>query len=136
MKLAFNRSDLAWIIGVLVVSIAAWLFRDLTIVPRAYVALCANPHAPWVCVPRHAVLWAQFERLFGLGALLLGMLALAFARRALGAAALALGIVAVINYNGTEGIIGAALGLWGWLDARSPRYYWAKDASGDKNARQ
>lgn len=106
---------------VLAVAAAAIVFRELTIVPRTYVGLCAGANAPLVCVPRHAVLWLQYERLFGMAALLLGLLGFAFARRWLGVAALAVGIAAVVNYNGTEGIIGAALGLWGWLEATAPR---------------
>ncbi len=131
-----NRGDLIGIAITLLISIAAFIFRDATISPRAFVALCAAPHAPLVCLPRHAVLWAQYERLFGLTALLLGLLAFAFANRPIGIAALTLSVTAIINYNGTEGIIGAALGLWGWLEARSPRYHPPDHLSGDQNARQ
>jgi hypothetical protein len=136
MKPRINRFDLIGIATILLAGSAAYAFRDATIAPRAFVALCAAPHAPLVCLPRHAVLWAQYQRLFGITALILGILAFAFANRALGVAALAIGAIAVINYNGTEGIIGAALGLWGWLEARSPRYHPPSHSPGDKNARQ
>ena len=136
MRARFGRADLIGIAVVIALAAAAAGFRMATIEPRAYVGLCAAAHAPLVCAPRHAVLWLQYERLFGFPALLLGLLAFAFASRALGVAGAALGIVAVINYNGTEGIIGAALGLWGWLEARSPRYHPPDHLSGDQNARQ
>ncbi|HQT87243.1 MAG TPA: hypothetical protein PK677_01655 [Acidiphilium sp.] len=136
MKPRINRGDLIGIAIILLISTAAFAFRDATIAPRAFVALCAAPHAPLVCIPRHAVLWAQYQRLFGITALILGLLAFAFANRPLGVAALAIGTTAIINYNGTEGIIGAALGLWGWLEARSPRYHPPNQLPGDKNARQ
>jgi hypothetical protein len=80
------------------------------------------------------VLWLQYERLFGFPALLLGLLAFAFASRALGVAGAALGIVAVINYNGTEGIVGAALALWGWLEAAMPAAF--DRGEGQRHARE
>jgi len=128
-RLRRNRSGRAnatmadWI-GIAIVVAAgasAILFRQMTIVPREFVGLCASPSAPLVCALRQAVLWLQYLHWFGLCALLLGLLAFAFARRPLGVAALALGCVAAVNYNATEGIIGAALGLWGWLEAEFPR---------------
>jgi len=121
MRARLHAAD--WIGIAVVVALAALAigFRELTIVPRAYVGLCAAAHKPLVCIPRQAVLWAQYERWFGMAALLLGILGFAFARRALGVAALAIGIVATVNYNGTEGIIGASLGLWAWLEAASSK---------------
>ncbi|MCF3947286.1 hypothetical protein AiwAL_06225 [Acidiphilium sp. AL] len=134
MRARLHRHDWAGIGVVLAVGVAAILFREVTIVPRAYVGVCAGPQAPLVCVPRQAVLWLQYERLFGLASLVLGLLGFAFARRWPGVAALAVGVAAVVNYNGTEGIIGAALGLWGWLEAAAPRY--AGATNGGQNARQ
>ncbi|MDD2876839.1 MAG: hypothetical protein PHT60_04520 [Acidiphilium sp.] len=120
MRARLRSPDWAGIGVVVAVAALAITFRELTIVPRAYVAICAATHPPLVCLPRQAVLWAQYERWFGMTALLLGILAFAFARRSLGVAALAIGIAAVVNYNGTQGIIGAALGLWGWLEDAAP----------------
>jgi len=121
MRARLQRAD-----GVGIAVVAGWaaaaiLFRELTIVPRAYVGICAAAHPPLVCVVRQAVLWAQYERWFGMAALLLGVVGFAFARRSLGVAALAVGIVATVNYNGTEGIIGASLGLWAWLEAATTK---------------
>lgn len=122
MRARLSRADLIGIVIVVALAAAAILFRMATIEPRAFVGICAAAHPPLVCAPRQAVLWLQYERLFGFPSLLLGGLAIAFARRPLGIAGLALGIVAVVNFNGTEGIIGAALGLWGWLEAATPGY--------------
>ena len=134
MRARLHRHDWTGIGVVLAMAIAAILFREATIVPRAYVGVCAAAHAPLVCLPRQAVLWLQYERLFGLTALVLGLLGFAFAKRWLGVAALAIGVAAVVNYNGTEGIIGGALGLWGWLEAATPRQ--APARNGRRNARQ
>ena len=132
MRARFGRADLIGIAVVIALAAAAAGFRMATIEPRAYVGLCAAAHAPLVCAPRHAVLWLQYERLFGFPALLLGLLA--FASRALGVAGAALGIVAVINYNGTEGIVGAALALWGWLEAAMPAAF--DRGEGQRHARE
>jgi hypothetical protein len=129
-----SRADQIGIAVVVVVSAAAIVFRQLTIVPRAFVGLCAGSHAPLICGPRQAVLWAQYEGWFGIASLILGLLAFAFAWRSLGVAALAMGIVAVVNYNGTEGIIGAGFGLWGWLEAAAPAR--TGTATGSDHARQ
>ncbi|MGC9271230.1 hypothetical protein [Acidiphilium sp.] len=134
MRARLSRADRVGIGVVIAVSAAAIVFRDLTIVPRAFVGLCAGAHAPLVCVPRQAVLWAQYEGWFGLAALGLGIAGFLFARRGLGVAALAVGVAAVVNYNGTEGIIGAALGLWGWLEAAAPATM--PPPSGTSHARQ
>ncbi|MHB1304828.1 MAG: hypothetical protein ACYCZB_15355 [Acidiphilium sp.] len=117
MRARRRGADWAGIAAVAAIAAAAIIFRMATIAPREFVGICAAAHRPLVCAPRQAVLWLQYERWFGMAALALGLLAFAFARRALGVAALALGIVATVNYNGTEGVIGAALGLWGWLEA-------------------
>ena len=67
-------------------------------------------------VPRAVLLWGQHWELWGAGALGLGLWA--FLRRAgvpLCAAAVALGVAAVVNYNATWGMVGAALGAWTWI---------------------
>lgn len=134
MRARLDRADLAGVAIVVVLAASAIGFRMATIEPRAFVGICAAAHRPLVCAPRQAVLWLQYQQLFGFPALLLGGLAVAFARRWLGVAGLALGIVAVVNFNGTEGIIGAALGLWGWLEAATPGYTGAEQ--GRNHARQ
>jgi hypothetical protein len=99
----------------------AFLFRLLTIKPVATVGMCASAHAPAICVPRHLVLMGGYLGLFGWAALLLGLYAFFRPSRLLGAVALGLGIAAVVNYNGTQGIIGAALGLIAWLSVITGR---------------
>jgi hypothetical protein len=117
-----TRRDWSDIAVIVAVGLGFWVFRELTIVPRLYGSLCMSAHPPLVCGPRQAVLWAQYQRLFGLAALLAGLIGWARGIRGLAVAAVALGIAAAVNYNGTEGIIGAALGLWAWLGLRTGRY--------------
>lgn len=99
----------------------AYWFRLFTIKPVEMVGLCASSTAPAICVPRHLVLMGGYLGLFGWVALLLGLLAFFRGGRFLGAVALGLGIAAVVNYNGTQGIIGAAFGLIAWLSAITGR---------------
>ena len=100
----------------------AYAFRLLTIKPVEMVGLCAATHAPAICTPRHLVLMGGYLGLFGWAALLLGLYAFFRAGRFWGAVALGLGIAAVVNYNGTQGIIGATFGLIAWLSAITGRY--------------
>ncbi len=97
-------------------------FRLLAIVPRATVGVCAAANAPAICTPRHDVLWLQHFQLWGWSALALGLIAFFSGKRWPAALALGLGIAAVVNYNGTTGIIGAALGLIAWLSLATGRY--------------
>ncbi len=97
-------------------------FRELAIVPRATVGLCAAASAPPICAPRAAVLWLQYQQMFGWAALLLGLAAFIFGKRWPGVLAVSIGIAAVINYNGTTGIIGAALGIITWIGLSTGRY--------------
>lgn len=113
-------ADLVGLFLVAATGLATWAFRALIISPRAYVAICASHVPPLICVPRQAVLWLQFMHLWGFSSLLLGILAFALRSRALAIAAVALGTAATVNYNATEGIIGAAFGLWAWLDRAVP----------------
>lgn len=98
-----------------------FLFWHLTVAPVAMVGVCANTHAPQVCAPRHWMLMGAWLGVFGWAALLLGLAAFFRASRPLAAAAVGVGIAAVVNYNGTQGIIGAALGLIAWLSAVTGR---------------
>ncbi|WP_297366591.1 hypothetical protein [Acidocella sp.] len=99
-----------------------FLFRYFLIVPRATVGICAAQTPPLYCVPRLWVLKAQIFGLFGWVALALGILAFISGKRPFAGLALGAGIAAVVNYNGTAGIIGADLGIaaWGSLLARRP----------------
>jgi hypothetical protein len=45
-----------------------------------------------------------------------------FGKRWPGFLAVAVGIAAVVNYNATTGIIGAALGLVAWIGLNTGRY--------------
>jgi hypothetical protein len=109
----------AW--AVAMIGGGAFAFRLLAVKPFAMVGVCAAANAPAICVPRHLVLQAGYLGLFGWAALALGLYAFFRTRRFLGAVALALGIAAVVNYNGTQGIIGGAFGLIAWLSAVTGR---------------
>ncbi len=112
---------LAWRDGVGLVVVAAagvgmWAYRAAYIEPRAWGVLCAAAAPPLACLPRAGLLWLQREYLWGGIALLLGMWAfLARGPRFVALAAMAVGIAGVENYNATWGMLGAALGAWGWL---------------------
>jgi len=97
-------------------------FRELAIVPRATVGLCAAANAPAICAPRAAVLWLQYQQLFGWAALALGVAAFVSGQRLASVLALSVGIAAVVNDNATTGIIGAALGLIAWIGLCTGRY--------------
>ena len=109
----------AW--AVAMIGGGAYAFRLLAIKPLATVGMCAAANAPAICVPRHLVLQSGYYGLFGWAALACGLFAFFRAGRMLGAVALGLGIAAVVNYNGTQGIIGAAIGLVAWLSAITGR---------------
>ncbi len=107
--------------AVIIIGGGAFAFRELAIVPRATVGMCAVANAPAICVPREMVLKGQYYGLFGWAALALGLAAFFRAGRFGGAVALGLGVAAVVNYNGTQGILGASLGLIVWLSAMTGR---------------
>ncbi len=117
-----ERRDWRDLAVIVIVGFGFWVFRELTIVPRVYGSSCTMAQPPFICAPRQAVLWAQYERLFGMAALLAGLIGWALGQRLLTVAAMAIGAAAVVNYNGTEGMIGVALGLWAWLGLRTGRY--------------
>lgn len=118
--------DWAGVALVALVGGGAFLFRELAIVPRATVGICAASDAPGWCVPRGWVLHWQYLGLFGWVALLAGLAAFFLGKRLLGALALGLGIAAVVNYNGTTGIIGAAFGIIAWVSVALRRPGWAR----------
>jgi hypothetical protein len=109
-----------WLVAV--IGGGMYAFRHLAIVPRATVGLCAAANAPAICAPRAAVLWLQYQQGFGWAALLLGLAGFCKGWRWPSALALGVGIAAVVNYNGTTGIIGAALGLVAWAGLCTGRY--------------
>ncbi len=109
-----------WMVAVL--GGGAYAFRLLAIVPRATVGMCAAANAPAICVPRHAVLTLQYYQGFGWAALALGLAGFFLAKRIPAALALGIGIAAVVNYNATTGIIGAAFGLVTWFGLATGRY--------------
>ncbi len=113
----FYAAALAAIIGG-----GAWSFRYLAIAPRETVGICAAANAPGFCVPRFYVLNWQYHHVFGWAALALGLAAFVLGRRLVAALAIGIGVAAVVNYNGTYGIIGAAFGLVAWMGVNSGRY--------------
>jgi hypothetical protein len=124
MSKGFRWSAGDWI-GLCVAAIlggGAFTFRLLAIAPRATVGLCAAANPPGFCAPRHVVLMLQYYHGFGWAALALGLAAFFWSNRTLAALALGLGIAAVVNYNATTGIIGAAFGLVAWLGLATGRY--------------
>ena len=96
------------------------LYRHLQVEPREMGALCLDlTQAPFACRPRAALLWLQHWQLWGAGAMALGVWAFIGAPFAVRAAAVALGVIAVLNFNATWGMIGAALGGWAWVEANA-----------------
>lgn len=100
----------------------AFAFRQLAIVPRATVGLCAAALHPAYCVPRGWVLHWQYLGSFGWVALVAGLIAFFWGSRVVAGLAIGLGIAAVVNYNGTAGIIGVALGVIAWLSLLTNRW--------------
>ncbi|WP_297494024.1 hypothetical protein [Acidocella sp.] len=117
----WTAEDFMGLWAVIIIGGGAFAFRELAIVPRATVGMCAVANAPAICVPREMVLKGQYYGLFGWAALALGLAAFFRAGRFGGAVALGLGVAAVVNYNGTQGILGASLGLIVWLSAMTGR---------------
>jgi hypothetical protein len=92
-------------------------YRYIYIEPRAWGAICAAAAPPLACAPRAGLLWLQRWYLWGGIALALGLLA--FLCRGpfwVAIAAIIIGIAGVENYNATWAMVGAALGLWAWID--------------------
>jgi hypothetical protein len=118
----FNAADGLGIAAIALIAGAVFAFRQLEIVPRAMVGLCAAANAPAICAPRAAILWLQYEQLIGWAALLLGAAAFFRGLRPAAILAIAIGIAATINYNATTGIIGVALGLTAWIGLGTGRY--------------
>jgi hypothetical protein len=108
--------DIVGLAAVAAAGFGTWAYRAAYIEPRAWGVLCAAADRPLACVPRDGLLWLQREYLWGSIALVLGLWAfLAGGPRFVAVAAMAVGIAGVENYNATWGMLGAALGAWGWL---------------------
>jgi hypothetical protein len=97
-------------------------FRWFAIMPVWTVGACAAANGPGFCAPRALVLKLQYYQGFGWAAFALGLAAFILGWRLTAALAVAVGIAAVVNYNGTTGILGAALGLTAWLSLATGRY--------------
>jgi hypothetical protein len=109
------------LLGLLAVCAAIGLmmaYRHIYVEPREWGALCLDlSRAPFACQPRAALLWLQHWQLWGAGALVLGLWGFIGTSFRVRAAAVALGVIAVLNFNATWGMIGAALGAWAWVGA-------------------
>ncbi len=118
----FRTVDLAGLALVALIGGGMFAFRWFAIRPVWTVGACAAPDAPGFCLPREAVLKLQYYQGFGWAAFALGLAAFMLGWRLAAALAVAVGIAAVVNYNGTTGILGAALGLTAWLSLATGRY--------------
>jgi hypothetical protein len=110
-------------IGLLVVAACLGgllLYRASVVEPRAWGALCAAAAPPLSCAPRQALLWLQYQYLWGIGALLCGLAAFVGGARPVAVAAVALGAAAVVNDNASWGMVGLALGAWAWITQPPP----------------
>lgn len=115
-----NRRDLRAFLAVSAAIAVMVAYRYVYVEPRSWGALCLDlAQAPLACRPRAALLWLQHWQLWGAGALLLGLWAFIGAPFVVRASAVALGVIAVLNYNATWGMVGAALGVWAWVEART-----------------
>ena len=118
----FRPVDIAGLALVALIGGGMFAFRWFAIMPVWTVGACAAANAPGFCGPREAVLKLQYYQGFGWAAFALGLAAFVFGWRLTAAFAVAIGIAAVVNYNGTTGILGAALGLTAWLSLLTSRY--------------
>ena len=107
---------------VALLGVGAWLFRFQFIQPFWTVGACAAAQRPGFCGPRAVVLWLQYQQAFGWVAFVLGLAAFVLGRRWFGVFAIGVGIAAVVNYNATMGVLGAALGLFAWIGVKTGRY--------------
>ena len=118
----FRPLDAAGLALVALIGGGMFAFRWFAIRPGWTVGACAAPGAPDFCIPRIAVLKLQYYQGFGWTAFTLGLAAFILGWRLTAALAVAVGVAAVVNYNGTTGILGAALGLTAWLSLATGRY--------------
>lgn len=109
------RRDLPALVLVVVAIAGAMFYRRYGVEPRFWAAACIARNPPLGCVPRMAVVWLQGQGLWGWAALALGFAAFITRRFPLAIAALIFGGAAVVNFNASLGMTGAALGAWTWL---------------------
>ena len=124
-------------LAIIAAAMAAWLaallaYRAWGIEPREWGTICAATGAPLVCLPHDALLWLQYQYLWGGAALALGLAGFLTRRDWLAIAALAIGIAGVVNYNASWGMLGAALGAWTLVVAPANR---ARPAPGRPGSR-
>ncbi len=113
MKL--TKRDWCGILAVVALTGAMFAYRLWFVEPREWGTLCVAAERPFMCTPRAALVWLQHYGLWGLGALALGIAGVLWGRFVVCVAAVTLGAMAVLNYNATWGMLGAALGAWGWI---------------------
>jgi hypothetical protein len=118
----FRGADIACLVLVAAIGGGMFAFRWFAIKPFWTVGACAAAQAPGFCIPREAVLKLQYFQGFGWAALVLGVAAFFLGQRLAAALAVGIGIAAVVNYNGTTGILGIALGITAWLSLATGRY--------------
>ena len=112
-----TKRDLLALVAVLAAVGAMVLYRYVGVEPREWGAACLDlSRAPLACYPRAGLLWLQHWQLWGGAALALGLWCFVRAPFAARPAAVALGVIAVLNYNATWGMLGAALGAWAWAE--------------------
>jgi hypothetical protein len=121
-KFRFGAADAVCIAIVALIGGGMFAFRWFAIMPVWTVGACAAAGAPGFCAPRELVLKLQYYQGFGWAAFALGLAAFILGWRLAAAFSVAIGIAAVVNYNGTTGILGAALGLTAWLSLVTGRY--------------
>ena len=118
--MTFSRRDLWALLAVAAAIGLMTAYRHVYVEPRAWGAICLDlSGAPFACRPRAALLWLQHWQFWGAGAMLLGFWAFLGGPLAVRGAAVALGVIAVLNFNATWGMIGAALGAWAWVEANA-----------------
>lgn len=111
-----RRRNVAALAIVLLSTAALAAVRQTWLEPRAIGLACLHGTAPaLVCDTRTAVGWLVYHYLIGTLALLLGILGLRQGSVTLSVAALCTGIAGLINYNISWGMLGVALGVWGWV---------------------
>ncbi|MFT8244308.1 hypothetical protein [Roseomonas sp. BN140053] len=116
------RRDLGGLLAVVLAVGAMAIYRAVWVEPREWGAACLDlSQAPLACLPRAGLLWLQHWQLWGGAALLLGLWGFIGSPNWVRVAAVALGIIAILNFNATWGMLGAALGAWAWVGAVARR---------------
>ncbi|HLI11795.1 MAG TPA: hypothetical protein VKY65_09370 [Alphaproteobacteria bacterium] len=104
----------AFWLGILIVGAAygvSFELRQAVVEPSAAAMACAaRPYPTW-CILRFAILAGQHSALFGVIALVTGILALLRGGRVLAIAAAALSMPAIVNFNVEMGVLALVFGL-------------------------